>query len=66
MLPSTNVPFHHNERKLKLSLYPKSNPPESLSDLRPISLTPAPGKVLENILAKELTDQTNQNFDYCF
>ena len=33
---------------------PKTNPPTSLDDLRPISLTPIPSKILERIIAKEL------------
>lgn len=33
---------------------PKTNPPNSLDDLRPISLTPIPCKILERIIAKEL------------
>lgn len=36
------------------ALIPKTNPPNSLDDLRSISLTPIPWKILEIIIAKEL------------
>ena len=44
---------------------PKSIPPESLADLRPISLTPAPAKILEKIIATELSKQIETKLDKC-
>nr|XP_027234887.1 uncharacterized protein LOC113826215 [Penaeus vannamei] len=38
---------------IKVSI-PKTNPPDSLDDPRPTSLTPIPCKILERIIAKEL------------
>ena len=52
-------------KRAKVIPIPKSNPPETLADLRPISLTPAPGKVLEKIIARELSDQTSTKLDNC-
>ncbi|XP_047490105.1 uncharacterized protein LOC125039840 [Penaeus chinensis] len=40
---------------------PKPNPRNSLIDLRPISLTPIPFKILERIIAKELNHHQFRN-----
>ena len=53
-----NCTFPSQWKLAKIVPIPKTNPPESLADLRPISLTPAPGKVLEKIMAKR-TNKTN-------
>ena len=42
-----NCTFPTQWKKAKVIPISKSNPPVTLADLRPISLTPAPGKVLE-------------------
>ena len=52
-------------KKAKVVPIPKSNPPESLADLRPISLTPAPAKILEKIIATELSKQIETKLDTC-
>ena len=57
--------FPSQWKKAKVIPIPKTNPPVTLADLRPISLTPAPGKVLEKVLAKELSDQTQSKLDNC-
>ena len=57
--------FPSKWKRAKIVPIPKANPPESLSDLRPISLTPAPGKILEKIIAKELSKQTQSKLDTC-
>ena len=57
--------FPSRWKRAKIIPIPKSNPPVSLSDLRPISLTPAPSKILERIIAKELSQQTESKLDTC-
>ena len=57
--------FPSKWKRAKIVPIPKSNPPESLSDLRPISLTPAPGKILEKIIANELSKQIEAKLDNC-
>ena len=57
--------FPSQWKKAKIIPIPKSNPPVTLADLRPISLTPAPGKVLEKILSRELSNQTKTKLDNC-
>ena len=44
-------------KRAKIVPIPKVASPKSLNDLRPISLTPAPGKVLEKIIAEDLASQ---------
>lgn len=44
---------------------PKTNPPDSLDDLRPISLIPIPCKILESIIAKALWKPFTPIFDHC-
>ena len=60
-----NCTFPSQWKKAKIVPIPKTNPPVSLADLRPISLTPAPGKVLEKVIAKELSKQTQPKLDKC-
>ena len=60
-----NCTFPSQWKIAKIVPIPKTNPPEALTDLRPISLTPAPGKVLEKIIAKELSKQTQTKLDKC-
>ena len=52
-------------KRAKIIPIPKSNQLKSLSDLRPISITPAPGKVLEKIICTELRKQLQPKLDLC-
>ena len=45
-------------KKAEIVPIPKVNPPQSLSDLRPISKMPIGGKMIENALIAELDKDT--------
>ena len=55
--------FPREYKKTEIIPIPKINPPQSLSDLRPISKTPIGGKMIETIIMKELDKDIKGKLD---
>ena len=55
--------FPEAYKKAEIIPIPKTNPPRSLSDLRPISKTPVGGKIIEKVIVSELEKDIKGKLD---